>query len=608
MLRTQTPPPVASASTLPTTQAPTTTTPQQPPAGGSRRGIRSEDLLRPRAGSGSQLKDAQPLSPIATRRDPKANLAFNRDKSLSQTANAPAQVGELQNATDKLEANRHARNTAGATITVNESAIRDNIGMAKEEIRKAESGATLSAVIKADAYGLGAPRFARLLREEGVNDLFVARTAEAVELRQAMRAEDPATGDNAAVFLLDGPPANGDMDYLIQHKITPVINSLAQLAQWNAAGVRHNVKLPAILQFDTGMSRAGMSVQERAFLKPTLQFNNKQSADETSAQFKERKEQATAQFEARQKEGTAALSNINVLYVMSHLGTAGAATANNDGTYTPDDATAAQRVNFEAVRADFPGTKATLAASSGIFLGAQYHYDMVRGGGVFHGQAPFGADDNPLRPVVTLSTTVEQLRGLKPGDKVGYGGNYVATKPTGIAVANIGYADGLSRIKGSNAAGAPELTAKATFVDDNGKRHDAKAIAATSMDMNTYDVSQLPIEALEPGAKLNLIDEKTSLDHFGAQFGTNAAEFETKIAKRVHREVVVDTPVTHIAPVSVDNEGNAIPETHDQIESRKAFAVAQSLAQSDTQSRRNASIASASPNAWAAVPHPASVD
>ncbi|MGI4857985.1 MAG: alanine racemase [Janthinobacterium lividum] len=456
-------------------------------------------------------------------RKPQANLAMDRDKSLPPTANAPHEVAKLLDAIDRMATHRHASDAAGATITVNESAIRANIGMAKEQIRNAGSGATLSAVIKADAYGLGAPRFARLLREEGVKDLFVARTSEAVELRQSMRAENPATGDDTAVFLLDGPPAQADMNYLIEHKITPVLNSLAQVAQWNEAGIRHNVKLPAILQFDTGMSRAGMSDQERAELKP------RQRPDETSEDFA-----------ARQESGTARLSNINVLYVMSHLGTAGGATANADGTHTPNADTVQQRSNFERVRQDFPGTKATLAASSGIFLGRDYHYDMVRGGGVFHGQAPFGADENPLRPAVTLTTTIEQLRELRAGDKVGYGGNFVADKPTLVAVANIGYADGLPRIKGSNAAGAPPLTAKATFVDETGTRHDAPAIAATSMDMNTYDVTKFPLEGRERGAKLNLIDDHTTLDHFGAQFGTNAAEFETKMASRIHRNVRVD--------------------------------------------------------------------
>ncbi|WP_347556971.1 alanine racemase [Robbsia sp. KACC 23696] len=555
MLRTHTPVAGSSSAAALAEESSTTSTqraPQQPANGGSRRGSRSDDLLRPRADNGSQLRSPSPAA--TTRREPKQGIfAKTRDKSVPDMETAHPQVRELVTAIDKAEAYRQAGAAAGATITVNKSAIRDNIRAAKAEIDRAGSGATLSAVIKADAYGLGAPGFARLLREEGVKDFFVARTIEAVELRNAMRAENPATGDDTAVFLLDGPPAHANMDYLIEHKITPVLNSLEQIAQWNDAGALHSVKLPAILQFDTGMSRAGMSVDERAFLKPRRGAN-----------------ESDADFATRQAQGNAALSNINVLYVMSHLGTAGGATRNPDGTYTPNADTAAQRQNFEAVRADFPGTKATLAASSGIFLGPDYHYDMVRGGGVFHGQAPFGADENPLRPAVSLSTTVEQSRTLQPGDKVGYGGNFVATAETQVAVANIGYADGLSRIKGSNANGAPPLTAKATFVASDGSRHDANAIAATSMDMNTYDVTSLPPEAVQRGAKLNLIDDTTTLDHFGGQFGTNAAEFETKIAKRVHREFVVD-------PEDVIKTRNDLPKPIP---------------------------AGASPNAWAVIPKP----
>jgi hypothetical protein len=98
------------------------------------------------------------------------------------------------------------------------------------------------------------------------------------------------------------------------------------------------------------------------------------------------------------------------------------------------------------------------------------------------------------------------------------------------------------------------------------------AIGATSMDMNTYNVTGFPPEGVKRGTTLNLIDEQTTLDHFGGQFGTNAAEFETKITKRVHREVVVD------------------PE--DMITGRQQLPKPVP--------------ANLSPNAWAAIPHPAS--
>jgi len=577
MQRMQPPPPtVASVSTLQTGQAsappPTNTASQQPSRGISRRGSVSDNMppvrLRPDA-----RQAAEPTSTPSRRELPKEGIfARQRDKAVPDMQTACTEVRELTQAIDKVVAHRQAGQAAGATLTVNESAIRDNIQTTQDEIAKSGSGARLSAVIKADAYGLGAPRFARILREAGVTDFFVARTSEAVELRQAMRAENAETGDDTAVFLLDGPPAHADMAYLIEHKITPVLNSLEQVAQWNEAGKLAGLKLPAILQFDTGMSRAGLNAKERQILKPKLQFDNLQAHGESDVAFASRREKAEMQLEQRNIQASGILSNVNVLYLMSHLGNAGGATKNDDGSYTPNDVTARQRDKFEDIRKDFPGVKATLAASSGIFLGKDYHYDMVRGGGVFHGQAPFGADDNPLRPVVKLTTTIEQGRTMEPEDWLGYSGRFVATEETDVALANIGYADGLNRIAGSNAEGAPPLTAKATFVAESGERHDAMAIGATSMDMNTYNVTGFPPEGVKRGTTLNLIDEQTTLDHFGGQFGTNAAEFETKITKRVHREVVVD------------------PE--DMITGRQQLPKPVP--------------ANLSPNAWAAIPHPAS--
>ena len=61
-----------------------------------------------------------------------------------------------------------------------------------------------------------------------------------------------------------------------------------------------------------------------------------------------------------------------------------------------------QRDRFAAVAARFPGVPASLAASSGIFLGAPHHFDLVRPGAALYGVNPLPGRPNPLRPVVRL--------------------------------------------------------------------------------------------------------------------------------------------------------------------------------------------------------------
>jgi alanine racemase len=388
---------------------------------------------------------------------------------------------------------------AGTVATVDIGAIRHNY---RDGLSKLSEGATPSAVIKADGYGLGATKLAQVLIQEGCRDFFVARISEAVELRRALQAEDPQMARKVAINVLDGPLAGSDPQVLIDHQITPVLNSLEQVRTWNQAAERFGKPLPAILQIDSGMNRAGVPPEEL----PELLDNDK-----------------------------AALSHIKLQCIMSHLAKAGDATPNppRDESRRAGADSRAQLFNFDHIAAAFPGVEQSIGASSTVFLEPEFQKDMVRMGGTFHGQAPFEADSNPLRSVLTLQSKIAQTRQLPQGEGVGYGLNFTGQQPmTTVAALSTGYADGIPRTAGGNREGDPPIE-RHVLVDG---KYKAPMIGATSMDMTTIDVSNVPPEALRPGTPVTLIGGPITPDHFGAMHGTGASETLVKLTKRVHIE------------------------------------------------------------------------
>src|SRR6202012_5795900 len=105
---------------------------------------------------------------------------------------------------------------------------------------------------------------------------------------------------------------------------------------------------------------------------------------------------------------------------------------------------------FREIAALFTSVPASLANSSGIFLGGQFQFDLVRPGAALYGVNPTPEADNPMRPVVELKARILQIRHVERGDTVGYGGTWTARRPTKLAIVSAGYADGYFRAAGSN--------------------------------------------------------------------------------------------------------------------------------------------------------------
>jgi alanine racemase len=243
-----------------------------------------------------------------------------------------------------------------------------------------------AAVVKADAYGLGAARVGPALAAAGARSFFVALAEEGALLREALGA-DPA------IYVFAGLMP-GDAALVRTHALVPCLNSPGQIADF----ARDCAGLPCAVQLDTGMNRLGLEPAELNDALPTL-------------------------------------SRLAPILAISHL-------ACSDEPAHPMNL--AQAAAFEALTSHLPGTRRSLAATGGTLLGEAGHFDLVRPGIGLYGGRPY-AD---ARPVVRLSLPVVQVRDVGEGEAVGYGAAWTAVHPSRIATVSAGYADGLSRALG----------------------------------------------------------------------------------------------------------------------------------------------------------------
>jgi alanine racemase len=370
---------------------------------------------------------------------------------------------------------------AGAMLSINLDAIRANYRLLRARV----GDAACAAVVKANAYGLGAATVGAALAGEGRRAFFVAHLDEAIVLR-------PELPDEAEVFVLNGLPRGAEGE-CVARRITPVLNSLGQVEAWAALARSRGRALPAILQVDTGMAHLGLSPAELRIV----------AADRSR------------------------LDGIALRYVMSHL----ACAEQQDHPLNP-----AQRERFVAARAMLPLAPASLAASSGIFLGRSYHFDLVRPGAALYGVAPVAGQPNPMRPVVRLQGRIIQVREIGPGETVGYGATWRATGTRRIATVSVGYADGFQRAFGNRAL---------AYAGDT----PVPLVGVVSMDTTTFDVTTAPRDAVVPGGFIDLIDPRNPVGALAEHAGTIAYEILTNLGHRYAR-TYLGRPVQH-APAAI---------------------------------------------------------
>src|SRR5690606_37547737 len=139
---------------------------------------------------------------------------------------------------------------AGGVLTIDLAALRHNYSAIARHIAPTRA----AAVVKADAYGLGASRVAPAFYDAGCRDFFVAHLGEAIVLKSFLQPD-------ATLYVLNGLQP-GTEEACAREGILPVLNSLEQIENWAALAARQDSKLPALLQLDTGMSRLGLSASE----------------------------------------------------------------------------------------------------------------------------------------------------------------------------------------------------------------------------------------------------------------------------------------------------------------------------------------------------------
>ena len=286
-----------------------------------------------------------------------------------------------------------------AHLTVRLSALAANY---REVLRRA-APAKAAPVVKANAYGMGIVPVAHALANAGADTFFVARLEEGIEARALL--------PDARIFVLDGV-APGTAPALHTYRLTPVLNSLEEIAEWSARARAERQALDAAVQIDTGINRSGLSHAE------------------------------LAQLAGRVRES---LGGLNLVLILSHLARADEAGHAMNLT---------QLARFRAALAALPPAPASLAASAGIELPREFQFDLVRPGIAIYGGNPVAGRPNPYHNVATLTGRVLQIRHIDEGETVGYSATFTAARPSRLAIVGAGYADGLIRAGAARGAAA----------------------------------------------------------------------------------------------------------------------------------------------------------
>lgn len=335
-------------------------------------------------------------------------------------------------------------------------------------------GGEAAAVLKGDAYGLGVEEVAPALTAAGTRTFFVALPEEGERLRRFVPTD-------AVIYILSGPvtsPWGGSgpqtLEIFRRAGLRPVLSTPEQVAAWTGAGLGEH---PYAVQVESGMNRLGLPAADAVALAPGLR----------------------------------------PALVMSHL-------ACSDDPAHPQNAEQLRR--FTALRAHFPGVRASLAASGGSFLGPEYRFDLVRPGIALYGGNPQPAGPSPVQPVVSLEVAILQVRRVDTPGAVGYGAAHNVQPGAILATIAAGYADGLFRTLSGRGFGVLA-----------GKK--VPMVGRVSMDLITFDVSEVP--GVKPGDAITLIGAGHGLDDLAGEGQTISYEILTSLGPRYARRYC-DTP------------------------------------------------------------------
>jgi alanine racemase len=384
-----------------------------------------------------------------------------------------------------------------AALQANFRAIQAFLGNRESRVVNRESGAVhdspftthdspgIIAVVKANAYGHGAVRVARALEAAGATMLAVADIEEGIVLRAA---------DVQVPILVFGALSVSDLDGLFEYALTPTISTPSAARAVQAAAARRRETIGYHLKIDTGMNRLGFRHDNLRRTLPDLLAGANLRLDAVYTHFAAADVPESASFNDQRVRFDAVLKTIDEMV--------GPATA---GRYLRH-----------------------CANSAALLRDSRVWYDMVRPGLLLYGIVPPPlASTIPLQPVMSLRSRVVAVKGLRPGEGVGYGARFTADTPRRIAVVPAGYADGVDTRMGGRG-----------HVLIRGSR--ARIVGAVSMDMITVDVTDLG--DVTPGDEVVLLGQQgdeawQTIDarEVAAAIGTIPWEIVCRLGARVER-------------------------------------------------------------------------
>jgi alanine racemase len=338
------------------------------------------------------------------------------------------------------------------------------------------------AVVKANAYGHGSQRVARALEDAGATMLAVADIEEGIVLRR---------GGVRVPILVFGALSVSDLEGLFEFSLTPTISTPSAARAVQAAAAARSTVLRYHLKIDTGMNRLGFRHDNLRRTLPELLGSANLALDAVYTHFASADVPESAAFNE-------------------------------------------QRLRFEAAVAIVTelGGKPRLrhaANSAALLRDSRVWYDVVRPGLLLYGIVPPPlASTIALRPVMSLTSRVVAVKGLRPGEAVGYGGRFTAGQPRTIAVVPAGYADGVDTRMG----GRGHVLIRGVRVP---------IVGAVSMDMITVDVTDL--EIVQPGDEVVILGQQGTetwqqIDarEVASAIGTIPWEIVCRLGTRVERQ------------------------------------------------------------------------
>lgn len=365
----------------------------------------------------------------------------------------------------------HEDDTATGSLVIDLSRVAGNYARLCEEL----GGTACGACVKGNGYGLGVARVGQALWSSGCRDFFVAIAAEGIELRAVL----PDARIHVFAGLSSASPAT-----FTEYNLIPVLNALVDVERWRTEGAGGLCDV----HIDTGMSRLGFDQGEMARI----------TAD------------------------TSMIAGLNVDLVMSHL-----ASADVEGS----SQSAAQLTEFETtsavIRSVYPNARRSLANSSGIFLGSDYHYDLARPGAAIYGINPTPWQASPVTQTIHLKGKILQTRMVDQPRAIGYGATHEVSGPTKLATVGAGYADGYLRsLSGVGTVWLRDI--------------EVPVVGRVSMDMITIDITSIGGDTVQVGEWVSLIGGDHDADATAREAGTIGYEILTALGRRYHRRYIAD--------------------------------------------------------------------